>query len=395
MTETVDDQNDRQAPKGRLPDVGGRSEKSVAALLTAPGQLVMLFIVLFPAALAIYLGFTAWTPTSGDDVWHAYRYWYWFDGYWEALNDGTFWAAMWRTVLFMVVSVTAEFADRLRPRDALPQGVPRARSSDALLPAADDGRAGRFGLRVLHDLPGRRAAERGSLTSARPRRDNSLAPESEPRALVGDGRRHLAVDAVDVPDPPFGARGPAGGPDESGPDSRRQFLAPVPLPDPADDEADHPDRADHPVDRGLQGLRRRLPSHPGRARRRLDDDLRLDVPRGDHQLSLGVRLCGGADRPDHRHDRGRLRRTSDRGGTGEHARGARGRRDRIGHSASIPLRRREPDGDGRARTGCGRPRRDAARRTAAIGSSAPPSGRAMARRFCSSCCSTASRSTGP
>jgi multiple sugar transport system permease protein len=110
MTETVDDQNDRQAPKGRLPDVGGRSEKSVAALLTAPGQLVMLFIVLFPAALAIYLGFTAWTPTSGDDVWHAYRYWYWFDGYWEALNDGTFWAAMWRTVLFMVVSVTAEFA---------------------------------------------------------------------------------------------------------------------------------------------------------------------------------------------------------------------------------------------------------------------------------------------
>ena len=109
MTETVDDQKSRQAPKGRLPDVGGRSEKSVAALLTAPGQLVMLFIVLFPAALAIYLGFTGWTPTSGDDFWHAYRYWYWFDGYWEALNDGTFWAAMWRTLLFMVVSVGVEF----------------------------------------------------------------------------------------------------------------------------------------------------------------------------------------------------------------------------------------------------------------------------------------------
>lgn len=109
MTDTVDEQEVRQAPKGRLPDVGGRSEKSVAALLTAPGQLVMLFIVLFPAVLAIYLGFTAWTPTSGDDVWHAYRYWYWFDGYWEVLRDGTFWSAMWRTVLFMVVAVGMEF----------------------------------------------------------------------------------------------------------------------------------------------------------------------------------------------------------------------------------------------------------------------------------------------
>ncbi len=103
------------------------------------------------------------------------------------------------------------------------------------------------------------------------------------------------------------------------------------------------------VDRGLQGLRRRLPSDPGRARRRLDDDLRLDVPRGDHQLSLGVRVCGGADRPDHRHDRRRLRRTSDRGGTGEHARGARAARSTRCHSASIRSRRRgRPDGDGRA-----------------------------------------------
>ena len=106
---TTDETNVRQAPKGRLPDVGGRSEKTVAALLTAPGQLVMLFIVLFPAVLAIYLGFTSWTPTSGADVWHAYQYWYWFDGYWEALRDGTFWSAIWRTVLFMVVAVGMEF----------------------------------------------------------------------------------------------------------------------------------------------------------------------------------------------------------------------------------------------------------------------------------------------
>ncbi len=109
MTNTTDDNTTRQAPKGRLPSVGGRSEKSVASLLIAPGQLVMMFIVLFPAVLAIYLGFTAWTPTSGSDVWHAYEYWYWFDGYWEALNDGSFWMALWRTVLYTVVAVGMEF----------------------------------------------------------------------------------------------------------------------------------------------------------------------------------------------------------------------------------------------------------------------------------------------
>jgi multiple sugar transport system permease protein len=109
MTNTVDEKNVRQAPKRRLPNAGGRSEKTVATLLTAPGQLVMLFIVLFPAALAIYLGFTAWSPTSGSDVWHAYQYWHWFDGYWEALNDGTFWSALWRTVLFTFVAVGMEF----------------------------------------------------------------------------------------------------------------------------------------------------------------------------------------------------------------------------------------------------------------------------------------------
>ena len=109
MSGTVDEQNARQAPKRRLSSVGGRSEKTVAGLLTAPGQLVMLFIVLFPAALAIYLGFTGWSPTSGSDVWHAYEYWYWLDGYWEALRDGNFWAAMWRTVLFTVVAVGMEF----------------------------------------------------------------------------------------------------------------------------------------------------------------------------------------------------------------------------------------------------------------------------------------------
>lgn len=97
----------RQAPP-RLPDLGGRNDKRVASTLIAPGQLLMLFIILFPAAIAIYIGFTDWGPTTGADFWHAYEFWHWFDGYWEALTTQGFWAAMWRTILITVVVVAVE-----------------------------------------------------------------------------------------------------------------------------------------------------------------------------------------------------------------------------------------------------------------------------------------------
>lgn len=95
--------------QSRRPDFGGRSDKRVAQTLIAPGQLLMAFIVLFPAVIAIYIGFTSWGPTQGSDFWHAYDFWHWFDGYWEALTSTDFWAAMWRTVLITVVCVAVEF----------------------------------------------------------------------------------------------------------------------------------------------------------------------------------------------------------------------------------------------------------------------------------------------
>lgn len=109
MTEVTTDSPVRQAPRRRLPDLGGRSERSVARLLVAPGQLVMFFIVAFPAALAIYIGFTEWTPTSGSNVWGAYHFWRWFAGYWEALSSSSFWGAIVRTLWFTAVAVGAEF----------------------------------------------------------------------------------------------------------------------------------------------------------------------------------------------------------------------------------------------------------------------------------------------
>jgi multiple sugar transport system permease protein len=99
----------RPAPARRRPDLGGRSEEKVGRVLIGPGQLLMLFIVVFPAAIAIYIGFTSWSPTTGEDFWHAYEFWHWFDGYWEALTSVAFWNAMWRTVLITVVCVAVEF----------------------------------------------------------------------------------------------------------------------------------------------------------------------------------------------------------------------------------------------------------------------------------------------
>ena len=99
----------RPAPSRRRPNLGGRSEEKVGRILIGPGQLLMAFIIIFPAAIAIYIGFTSWSPTTGDEFWRAYDYWHWFDGYWEALTSNTFWSAMWRTVLITVVCVIVEF----------------------------------------------------------------------------------------------------------------------------------------------------------------------------------------------------------------------------------------------------------------------------------------------
>ena len=48
----------------------------------------MVFIVLFPALVAIYIGFTEWTPIGGTTFWHAYEDWHWFGGYTRGLRLG-------------------------------------------------------------------------------------------------------------------------------------------------------------------------------------------------------------------------------------------------------------------------------------------------------------------
>jgi multiple sugar transport system permease protein len=99
----------RQAPRRRLPGLGARSEAGISRVLVAPGQLLLFFLVGFPAGVAIYVAFTGWSPTSGYTWYQAYHLWLWFSNFWEALSGGGFWSAVWRTVIVTALGVTIEF----------------------------------------------------------------------------------------------------------------------------------------------------------------------------------------------------------------------------------------------------------------------------------------------
>ena len=134
------------------------------------------------------------------------------------------------------------------------------------------------------------------------------------------------MDAAHVPDLPVGAGGAAGGSDERRADPRRKLLAPDALPRPPDDEADHPDRAHHPRDRGVQDLRPDLPDDAGRARRGDDEHLDLPLRRDGAEHALGLRELRRDHRAHLRQHRRLLGHPADRAGPGGDARGAHRRR---------------------------------------------------------------------
>ena len=67
--------NPGPAPKRRA---GLSRSDKIGAIFVLPGQLLMVFIVLFPALVAIYIGFTEWSPINGTTFWYAYENWHWF-----------------------------------------------------------------------------------------------------------------------------------------------------------------------------------------------------------------------------------------------------------------------------------------------------------------------------
>ena len=186
----------RQSRVGRR-DEGAR----LGFRLTLPAQMLVLFISVFPLLMQLYISLTDWSPLSGIGWWNAWELWNSFANYTDLAADGRFWSALWRTAIVMI----GLRAGRVPARPGAGHAVHRRISGQAALlldPAdADDGGAGGRRLHVLHAVPVGRAGERHPFDADRLSRHDRLALRSDAGAVCRHGRRHLAVDAADVPDP--------------------------------------------------------------------------------------------------------------------------------------------------------------------------------------------------
>jgi multiple sugar transport system permease protein len=77
--------------------------------LTLPAQVLVLFISLFPLLMQLYISPTDWSPLSGKAWPLAFEMWNNFANYTDILSDGRLWAALWRTLLVILVCVPVEF----------------------------------------------------------------------------------------------------------------------------------------------------------------------------------------------------------------------------------------------------------------------------------------------
>ena len=59
--------------------------------LTLPTQLLILFIVIFPLLMEIYVSLTDWSPLQGMSWIHAWESWNWFANFTDLITDDRFW----------------------------------------------------------------------------------------------------------------------------------------------------------------------------------------------------------------------------------------------------------------------------------------------------------------
>lgn len=99
-----------EAPKGAA---AGRSlveqGRRLGTWMSLPAQLLLLFIVLFPLFMQIYISLTYWGPTDGYDWPYAYQSLNWFDNYVSFFTDDELLSSILRTLIIMVIAVPLEF----------------------------------------------------------------------------------------------------------------------------------------------------------------------------------------------------------------------------------------------------------------------------------------------
>lgn len=86
-----------------------RSKDKIGFWFILPTVSLLIFIVVFPLLMQVYLSATWWTPLEGIPWYQAWEVFNWFEQYWLLLTDSRFWGALWRTILIMMIAVPVQF----------------------------------------------------------------------------------------------------------------------------------------------------------------------------------------------------------------------------------------------------------------------------------------------
>ena len=98
------------ADTGKLVEaMGARTSARIGLLTTLPAQLLLIFIVVFPTIVTVYISLTWWTPLDGIPWTEAYQSFAWFDNYTSILDDRKLMAALGRTLFIVIVACAFEF----------------------------------------------------------------------------------------------------------------------------------------------------------------------------------------------------------------------------------------------------------------------------------------------
>jgi multiple sugar transport system permease protein len=96
------------SPMGYWQQVGFSPEK-LGFWMTLPTVLLLVFIVVFPLVMQLYLSVTSWSPLDGTPWYFAYENFDFLGQFWRLLQDGELWGAMGRTLFIMLVTIPIQF----------------------------------------------------------------------------------------------------------------------------------------------------------------------------------------------------------------------------------------------------------------------------------------------
>lgn len=96
------------SPTGYWQQVGFSPEK-LGFWMTLPTVLLLIFIVVFPLIMQLYLSVTSWSPLNGTPWYFAYENFDFLGQFWRLLQDGELWGALGRTLFIMGVTIPIQF----------------------------------------------------------------------------------------------------------------------------------------------------------------------------------------------------------------------------------------------------------------------------------------------